>query len=217
LLSCGFRVPLVSGFTKASNSDIIGETRTYARLLTGQEFTYGNWIDAVRAGRTFVTSGPLLILTANGQEPGSVLDLQDHESTVHVRAEARSLVPFTRVEVVANGSIVAAADAIGSPPTIVEADVPIPAGGWLAARCIGPYDDFRTDHVGAQSSPIYVTVRGVVPRPDAGSRAKLAEHLDHMLEWVRSKGRFENNQQRERLADIFLAAKTELARRAKSE
>jgi hypothetical protein len=214
LLACGFRVPVVSGVSKRSNSDNLGEVRTYAQLLPGQEFNYRNWIESVRAGRTFVTSGPLLNLAVNEQGPGSVVDLGDATPKVHVRAEARSPVVFDRLEVAANGSMIASADADFSRYAIVETDVPIAVGGWLAARCIGPYDHHRADHVGAQTSPIYVTVRGEAPRPNAASVRRLVDHLDHVLEWVRSKGRFENDQQRDRLAGIFRAAKEELARRA---
>jgi hypothetical protein len=217
LLSCGFRVPLVGGVTKNSNCDNIGEVRTYARLLQGQEFNYAHWIEAVRAGRTFVTSGPFLNLTVNGQGPGSDVDLPEQQATVHVRAEARSLVPFEKVEVVVNGSTVGVEDVGVSRTAVFEGDLPIPLGGWLTARCLGGYEDVRADHVGAQTSPVYATVGGVTPRPDLAVLAKLTDHLDHMLEWVRSRGRFENDAQRDRLAGIFLSAKEELERRAKRE
>ena len=47
-----------------SNRVLLGSPRTYARLQAGQEFTYKAWIEAVRAGRTFVTNGPLLVVPA---------------------------------------------------------------------------------------------------------------------------------------------------------
>jgi hypothetical protein len=202
--------------TKGSNGDNIGETRTYAQLRAGQEFNYKNWIDAVRAGRTFVTSGPLLTISANGEVPGSVLDVTDEPPSVHVRADARSYVRFERLEVVANGATVASSECSGSTEASIEADVPIPDGGWLAARCIGDYDAHRADHVGAQTSPIYVTIRGQARHANAVIVAKLTQHLNRMLEWIGSNGRFENDEQRNRLAGIFLAAKEELTKRANS-
>src|SRR5262249_59262512 len=52
LLNCGFRVPLVGGSGKDSNGVALGRMRTYARLRSGEEFSYKNWIETVRAGRT---------------------------------------------------------------------------------------------------------------------------------------------------------------------
>ena len=45
---------------KASNQELLGRPRTYARLPAGTAWSYASWIEAVRAGRTFVTLGPLL-------------------------------------------------------------------------------------------------------------------------------------------------------------
>ena len=75
VLNAGIRVPLAGGSAKRANrifSAARAPTRTFQ---AGQEFTYKAWIEAVRAGRTFVTNGPLLAFTVNGQAPGAVLDL----------------------------------------------------------------------------------------------------------------------------------------------
>ncbi len=69
LLNAGFRIPMAGGSGKRDNLTKLGGLRTYAKLESGQELTYKNWIEAVRAGRTFVTTGPLLSFTVNGQEP----------------------------------------------------------------------------------------------------------------------------------------------------
>src|SRR5262249_22267489 len=75
LLNAGLRVPLLGASRKKANTTALGCVRTYARLNPGETFTYKNWIEAVRAGRTFATNGPLLFFTINGQEPGSTIDL----------------------------------------------------------------------------------------------------------------------------------------------
>ena len=62
LLNCGLCATPVAGSSKASNMDALGDPRTYARLLPGEELTYKNWIEAVRAGRTFITNGPIVSL-----------------------------------------------------------------------------------------------------------------------------------------------------------
>src|SRR5262249_44348278 len=107
LLTCGRRLPLMGASGKDSNTVALGAVRTYARLEPGHEFSYGAWIESVRAGRTFVTDGPLLSLTVNGQDPGSVLPLAVEATTVRIHAEARGLTPFARLECVYNGVVVA--------------------------------------------------------------------------------------------------------------
>ena len=50
---------------------VAGAVRAYVR--TEGPFTYQRWLDGVRHGRTFVTSGPLVMLTVNGVEIGDTL------------------------------------------------------------------------------------------------------------------------------------------------
>jgi hypothetical protein len=56
LLNAGFRVALVGGTDKMSAAIPLGGVRTYARVAAG-ELSLELWADAVRAGRTFATSG----------------------------------------------------------------------------------------------------------------------------------------------------------------
>jgi hypothetical protein len=201
LLNAGLRAPLVAGSGKDANAQMLGWPRTYARLAPGEGLTYQNWVEAVRKGRTFVTdNSALLFFQVNGRDPGAVLDLPASDKTVHVRAEARGRVPPERLEVIANGVVVAAASPSGPYPTtlLVEADIPVTEGGWLAARC-GVTPSVHT-------SPVYVRVGGPAPRPDPDALAFIRGHLDGMLEWVAREGRFENDKQRQRLAGIFHSA-----------
>jgi hypothetical protein len=215
LLDAGFHIPLVGGSGKMDNHGILGSRRTYARLEPGQEFTYKNWVEAVRAGRTFVSNGPLLFFSVEGRDPGAVVKLPSGGGTVRVRAEAKCLTQFERVEVVVNGKIVAHANAAGSPAqAIVEAEVPMHGPGWLAARCVGPYDgEGSMDWLGAQTSPVYVAVEGVLPKVDATTLAPFFKALDEMRDWVANSANCPTDKHREHLANIFIMASTELARR----
>jgi hypothetical protein len=217
LLTCDLRVPLVAGSCKASNLDLVGRPRTYAHLEPGQEFNYRTWIEAVRAGRTFVTNGPLLSFTVDGQGPGSVLELSSPTQPVRARADAQSLVPFAHLEVVANGTVIGRADAAGEPASAtLEAEVTLPSGGWLVARCWGDYDDAMEEWVAAITSPVYLTVAGQRPRTDPATLVPLFDQLDRMVEWVNREGRFENDQQRQRLAGVFESAREALLRKAQT-
>ena len=65
-LNCGYRVAAVGGTDKMSAGMPVGGVRTYARLDRNRPFNFGNWAEAVRKGRTFTTSGPLIDLTVVG-------------------------------------------------------------------------------------------------------------------------------------------------------
>jgi hypothetical protein len=220
-LNAGFRVPLAGGSAKISSWAALGSIRTYARLQPGEEFTYKNWIESLRAGRTFVTNGPLLTFTVNDQDPGAILHLPSATPMVHVRAEARSILPFDRLEVVAEGTVIASAEASGSPASAaIEMDLPLQNWGWLAARCHGQ-QELETGHVpqrvGAHTSPVYLQVGDKSPPADATAIATLLSYLDTMLEWVRCEGRFENDRVRDHLAATFESARQVLIQRAGGE
>jgi hypothetical protein len=218
LLSCGLRLPLVGASGKESNREAVGAVRTFARLLPGEPLTYKNWIEAVRAGRTYVSNGPLLSLTVDGRDPGAVIDVPSPDKTVHVRAESRCGLPLSRLRVLLNGKAVASARADGSPSTAtVELDLPVSKPGWIRAVSEGPREPLEGRLIMAISSPVYVHVNGQSPRPDKRTANRFDSRLDSTLEWVRTHGRFESEHQRDRLAGIFLAAREELERRAKTE
>ncbi|SIT56105.1 hypothetical protein BQ8794_240312 [Mesorhizobium prunaredense] len=60
----------VAGTDKMSADCAVGAMRTYAKIPDLGEFSYETWMSAVRAGRTFVTTGPLLDLNVNGKPMG---------------------------------------------------------------------------------------------------------------------------------------------------
>jgi hypothetical protein len=211
LLACGSRLPLMGASGKDRNTVALGSVRTYARLEPDQEFSYGAWIEAVRAGRTFVTDGPLVSLTVNGQDLGSVLSLPSAGETVRIQAEARSVTPFDRLECVYNGVVVAAGEASGDPrAATIETAVPIAGSGWLAARCLGGGNGSA---VRAHTSPVYVRIEGRPERPDADTMAPLLAILDRTLAWVQSEARCANEHQREQLRETLQAARQELVQR----
>jgi hypothetical protein len=213
LLNCGCHVPLVGASRKASNQAVAGSVRTYARLGTGEALTYKSWIEAVRTGRTFVTTGPLLSFTVNGLDPGATIE----GATVQVRAEARSIVPFTRLELVANGQVVAGIEASGSPASaLLEGAFEMPASGWLATRCLGQpvHGGYDADvELTAHTSPIYIQVPGKPQPTDPFTLAYLTEQLDRMRTWVEKEARCENDRQRGDLALIFQNARQALLQR----
>ncbi|HZV04335.1 MAG TPA: CehA/McbA family metallohydrolase [Gemmataceae bacterium] len=210
LLACGRRLPLMGASGKDRNTVALGAVRTYARLEPQHGFSYGAWIESVRAGRTFVTDGPLLAFAVNGHEPGSVLSLAGEGATVRIQAESRSMTPFARLECVYNGVVVAAGETVGDgTAAMIEADVPISSSGWLAARCLRDGNDSA---VRAHTSPVYVEMEGRPLRPEADTTAPLLDVLDRTLVWIQREASCPKEQHRQQLMQTLQAAREELLR-----
>jgi hypothetical protein len=174
------------------------------------------WIEALRAGRTFITNGPLLFLTVNDQPPGTVLTTPTEGGTVRVRMEARSLVPFDQLELLVNGRIQASKTASGNRQSaVMETEVPLKESAWLAARCWSKEQLLGGDGqcVYAHTSPIYVVVGTQRLRPTAETIAPLDRVLEQTQGWVMRQARCETEQQRQQLAGVLQSARQELQRR----
>jgi hypothetical protein len=217
LLNCGVRVPLVGASDKGSNNVALGSVRTYARLLPGEEFSYKNWVEAVRAARVVVTNGPLLSLTVDGKEPGSVIDVPADGKALRVRAEVRGNMAVQRLELVAGGEIVAGTDIPESRThAVLEVDFPVSHGLWLAARCHGgavlpggsgplrPY---------AHTAPVHVQVGGRPPQPDPRAVTSVLNELDRLLPWAEGERYFANERQRSHYAGMVQNARQSLLQR----
>jgi hypothetical protein len=156
LLNLGCRLPIVSAdpLIHSMRSDLlIGRTRTYARLDPDQELTYTHWIDAVRAGRTFVTRGPLLDFRVNDHGPGAVISLAENGPPLAVTAVAQAIEPVERVELVHNGEVIGEAHAGPDGAAKLEQMVATRESVWLAARC------WTKESLAAHTSPVYLEGR----------------------------------------------------------
>ena len=72
LLNCGFRLPLSVGSDYPAN--LMGFARVY--VYCGDGLDYSKWVDNLAAGRTFVSSGAMLVLEVDGQPIGSTIALE---------------------------------------------------------------------------------------------------------------------------------------------
>lgn len=132
----------------------IGNARFYA--YTGKPLSYPEWFAAVKAGRTFVTTGPMLLLTVNGKMPGDSVDVP-RGGKLRIAAEAfghKGQVPLRSLEVVGHGRVLGRASG-GSPERMtVDLELPIEQGIWIAARCEAGAGQI------AHTTPVYVSSGG---------------------------------------------------------
>jgi hypothetical protein len=162
-LNCGYRLPAAGGTDKMTNAIAVGALRTYVRLEEGEEFDYPAWCRALKRGRSFVTTGPMIELEVDGRAPGDEIALPPGGGTLSAIATATSAQPFDALEVVVNGRVVARVPTdAGGRAARLGADLRLTASSWVAARCYGreKLQVIWPIAVGAHTSPVYVAVGG---------------------------------------------------------
>ena len=104
----GLRVTATGGEDSISNlhrSKLVGSVRTYVH--TGARgLDVEAWFEGLRAGRAFVSSGPLLELTIDGRMPGEEVHLPTGGAEVWIAGRVRSVTPLERVFLVCDGETV---------------------------------------------------------------------------------------------------------------
>lgn len=182
-LNNGLRVAAIGGEDSITNlhiSRLVGCVRTYA-YLGDAPLTPTAWWDAVNAGRSFVTTGPLVDLRVNGVGPGGEVALDTpgagaprvarsassssagdpvlarrpplRPAIVSVTANVRSITPLQRVQLVMNGQAVQDLPLDASRTRVDwQGEVAVDRSGWLHLRAEGlPAERGPLDTIYAQA------------------------------------------------------------------
>jgi hypothetical protein len=153
----GYQLPIVGGSDKMAASALLGGIRTYAHLGE-REFTYDNWMNAVRAGNTFVTVGPLLEFSVKGQPAGSHIDIPAGGGTVDVAWAVASVnVPIAQVELIVGGEVAEHFTIGNALSASGSASLRIDRSTWIALRVRGSYRG-REGDIAAHSSAVQMIV-----------------------------------------------------------
>ena len=145
----------------------VGAYRTYVNIPEEEDFTYDNWCKNVSLGRTFMTGGPIIKFSIDGNQIGDTVQLTS-PGTVEVEASIESIIPIHKLEIIKNGQVVASTnDNKGSRKLSIKEKIKIDSNSWVAARSGGPnYFDSINHHdvwergVFAHTSPIYIACKG---------------------------------------------------------
>ncbi|MSR27174.1 MAG: hypothetical protein EXS06_09195 [Planctomycetaceae bacterium] len=189
-LDCGFRIPLTNGSDHPAR--VVGAARAYVRI--DGDFSYEKWIDGIRRGRTFTTSGPLLFLDVDGHTPGDSI-ARDPDDRVTVRVRAVSREPLGVVQVVSNG-VVIAEETTEETTAELAVDLSVGESRWIVARASrgGGFNCIERAGI-AHTSAVQVVVEGRgVFRPEA-ARDWIVRMRAHIRD-IELKGRFATAGQR---------------------
>jgi hypothetical protein len=175
-LNCGLRVPPSAGSASGVLPNPVGYNRVYVKL--DGELSYGKWWEGLKAGRVFVSNGPLLRCRANGQWPGHVFKApagQGIELKLEAALDSRD--PLRTIEVIQNGRVVRTISASEWKRTGSLGDVRFNESGWFLVRAIADVPEtFRF----ASTGPFYVET-GSNPRRVSKTSAQF------FLDWVRER------------------------------
>lgn len=219
-LNTGSRLPATAGTDKMLNAQVTGSVRTWVK--SEGSFSYKNWLAALRTGRTMVSTGPVVNLNVEGVGPGAVLQY-DSGAIVKVEATLRApfqVYPVEVLEIVHNGTVVATAFNKDERSILsVEAAIEVTGSGWIAARARGssllPYQVWSllgTSGIPpvAHTSPVYLEVDGKPIWHEDAAR-KLERQVDRAVEWTTSNGRYQTEQQRQEVLELYQKAKAHFA------
>ena len=219
-LNLGFKVGLAGGsdaFLNQRFSFLPGGERMYVH--TGHHGDYASWINELRRGRSFATVGPLMLFDGDGEQPGSERRFAA-PAKVSLGVSVVSPIPVSKLEIVANGQVVA------------EASSPMPTEGlawrgvlglaqssWIAARVWGPNSDRIANGPSrwserhsptlvllAHSSPSYVYVDDQ-PIFSETARQFCLHWLDALIERIRTEGKFTTEAHRDDVLATFMRAR----------
>ena len=200
LLNCGIRLPASTG----SDWFLCSANRVYTK--SQPKFEYESWLQALRDGKTFITNGPILGLDVDGSEVGDTVEAKPG-SSVTVNVEWQSHYAVNTVEVVANGGVVHTKSfPEGSVRGSFEYRMPVTADGWIAARIGSNSRDSFAQTIWAHTSPVYVDAGGIAPPERAVDAASFVRHIDDSLAWLESWAKFNTDQQRNEVFDLFRQA-----------
>lgn len=189
----------------------IGATRVYVRPL-GEPGPQA-FLEALGAGRSFVTNGPLLEFAAGGAQPGEAFAPEDGSAawslTVH------SALPFDGVQLFVNGSLAAELEGRAEPGSHrYSGELALPEGGWITARVLGAEVRWPAmdSYLYAETSPVWIEEIGSTDPAVARQSAGL---LLHALDAAEQKLRGGYGAAPiPKLLEHFARARAELARRA---
>ena len=162
-------------------------------------FSFAEWLKNLKAGRSFVTTGPLMLCQVNGQPAGHVFtstqaDKPNAGSPFRIDGAIHCLAPIERVEIIVNGRV---AERItdftvqeqqhGSGKSYLykfACEQAVNHSGWICIRAFEKHPDHRVRF--AHSAPWYIEF------PDS-TVAPSKQEIDYLL--ARCRGELERSRE----------------------
>jgi len=179
LLNCRQNMVPTAGTANGVHPVPLGFGRVYVNLPGG--FSYEAWKQGLAAGRSFVTTGPMVFATVNGRAPGEHFEKIDGPFAARVEGEIISEQPLTFAEIIHNGRSIYTImgrnerTETGAYRTTFRTELALPESGWLAVRCWEDRAQGRVRY--AHTAPWHVSIPGKPLKPLAAERDYLVDRV----------------------------------------
>lgn len=176
-----FHVAPVGGEHTVGNSQdrrLVGLTRTYAYL--GSDFTMHGWLNSLRQGHTYMTSGPLMEFHVDGKMPGDAITFPGKgPHQVRLEGTVQSIRPLRKVLIYHNGTIWKELHPTGDGRTLsFTENATVDASGWFALVAEG--EDLSTPSPEVFSQAVTNCIRIY----EGDQKIRNAESADYFLKWI---------------------------------
>lgn len=179
LLNCGLKMKPTAGCASGVHPVPLGFGRVY--VYQPDRFEYHDWVRGLGAGRSFVTTGPMLHVSFNGKMAHQE-ERFERPTEVRLRGWITSPDPLTAIEIIQDGRVVRRIDAQaektakGAWHVKLEQSIPVSHTGWVAVRCFSKTPEGRPRF--AHSAPYHVTIGETQLAPTAAQRTYLIERVE---------------------------------------
>ena len=181
MLNSGYRFPCV-GASDYPACRFFGDCRTYiwsdetktseptdsTENKTPSSPDFRQWFRAAADGRSFVTTGPLLLLEVDGKRPGETImrgDRQSLETTARIRVRCE-VTPVKNLDLIVNGQTVKSFEIPSSLQKgewfKVEHKLELKESSWIAARAWSTTPGGQPD-AESHTNPVFVDLNGKKP------------------------------------------------------
>jgi hypothetical protein len=174
-----FRIAPVGGEDSLANMQDnrpVGIIRTYAYL--GSEFSVAGWVDALKKGRTFLSSGPVVQFLVNGKMPGEDLRLSS-AGTVRITGKVWSSTPIRFARIYHNGKIWKdLRAATSSTEMTIEQSAEVARSGWFSLVV-------EADELPPATATVYAqAVTGAVRVYVGDEKIRSRASAEYFLRWI---------------------------------
>jgi hypothetical protein len=197
-LNAGLRVP----FSTGTDWFIDDLNRVYANVRGA--LTIRSWLDALKAGRSFITNGPLFEFRVGNTEVGGTLPLSS-PGEVRINGRVTGRQNFGKLQLVRNGRVI---DEIAAVPSsthfeaTLDRAMDITEPCWLALRVSSTARSEYGRELFGHTSPVYVTVGGASVRIQQDVEW-LIKDMEQAIETIGARGSFAMPSDRERVLAVY--------------
>ena len=162
ILNIGYRFPAV-GASDYPYCRALADCRTYVYAPTRPN--PAEWARLAATGRSFFTTGPLVLLEVDGQTPGTTIR-KTGNGPISVRARIRAVcnvAPIARLDLIVNGEVVRRIEvprSAGAGNWIeLDEQLALDRSSWIAARASSTGPTAKAD-AEAHTNPVYIDLNG---------------------------------------------------------